>query len=106
MGGGGLPMIMDTFDLLGTRATASATKNQGQAVEKQMSMAQASQDALVAKEVQAKNDLATAQATASSQASATAANKKRAVARSNTIYTSPLGIGGTADVARKVLLGA
>ena len=84
----------------------SAGKSAKSQSDTQMRMAQASQDTLVAKEVAAKNELAASQATASAQASTTASNKKRAVARSNTIYTSPLGIGGTADVARKVLLGA
>jgi hypothetical protein len=103
-------IIMAAAMAVGTQQSISSANTAGKSAKSQadtqMRMAQASQDTLVAKEVAAKNELATQQATASSQASATASNKKRAVARSNTIYTSPLGIGGTADVARKVLLGA
>lgn len=39
------------------------------------------------------------------QAQVTAKAKKRAIARSRSIYTSPLGIGGEAQITRKVLLG-
>ncbi len=42
---------------------------------------------------------------AAAQAQATAKSKKRAIARSRSIYTSPLGIGGEAQITRKVLLG-
>jgi hypothetical protein len=82
----------------------SAQKSAKSQADTQMRMAQASQDALVAKEKAAADDLAKSQLTASNQAKATALKKKASMSR--TIYTSPLGIGGTADVARKVLLGA
>jgi hypothetical protein len=42
---------------------------------------------------------------AATQAAEAARSKKRAIQRSRTIYTSPLGIGGEAEVARKFLLG-
>lgn len=43
--------------------------------------------------------------TAAAQAAATVRGKKRAIARSRSIFTSPLGIGGEAQITRKVLLG-
>jgi len=39
------------------------------------------------------------------EAKAAADERRRSVARSKTIFTSPLGIGGQADIARKYLLG-
>lgn len=42
---------------------------------------------------------------AAAQATAAAKTKKRAIARSRTIYTSPLGIGGEAQIIRKTLTG-
>lgn len=46
-----------------------------------------------------------AQASASSQAQAAMESRKRAMAGSQTIFTSPLGIAGSATTARKTLLG-
>jgi hypothetical protein len=43
--------------------------------------------------------------TAAAQAEASARTKKRAIARSRSIYTSPLGIGGEAQITKKFLLG-
>jgi hypothetical protein len=43
--------------------------------------------------------------TAAAQATVAAKAKKRAIARSRSIYTSPLGIGVEAQIARKTLLG-
>lgn len=40
-----------------------------------------------------------------SQAVAKASAKRSAVARSRSIFTSPLGLGTTADTAKKILLG-
>jgi len=45
------------------------------------------------------------EARAAGQAAATIANKKRAIARSRTTFTSPLGIGTQAQTAAKTLLG-
>ena len=54
----------------------------------------------------AQKKLRQAQETASAQASARVEQqKRRARSGGQTIYTSPLGIGGTASVARKKLLG-
>ena len=103
-------VIMAAAAVIGTQQSISASNNAQKTAKSQndtnMRTAQASQDALVAKEAPATADVQKAQETASSQAKAVVTNKKRAVARSSNIYTSPLGIGGTADVARKVLLGA
>ena len=45
------------------------------------------------------------QETAQETAEKTATAKRKAIARSRTIYTSPLGIGGEASVIKKTLLG-
>uniref|UniRef100_A0A6M3K6U6 Uncharacterized protein n=1 Tax=viral metagenome TaxID=1070528 RepID=A0A6M3K6U6_9ZZZZ len=82
-----------------------ANKQMKRATETQAKQAQASQEALVARETAAKEEVKQAQATATAQAKGVVTEKRRAIARSQTIYTSPLGIGGTADVSRKVLLG-
>lgn len=42
---------------------------------------------------------------ASKVATAQAAEKKKAISRSRSVYTSPLGVGGEADISRKYLLG-
>jgi len=86
--------------------TQSAQKSAKSAADTQMRMAQASQDALVAKETAAKNEFLQAQQTSASQAQGVVTAKRRAISRSQSIYTSPLGLGGEADVARKILLGA
>jgi hypothetical protein len=63
-------------------------------------------DAAVARQDAAAAELAQAQETASSQAQARVSKRrKRATAGGRSIYTSPLGLGGTAQVARKSLLG-
>ena len=85
--------------------TRQATKKASSQADTQMRMAQAAQDDIVARDAAAKADVKQARDTATKQAQATVTQKKRAIARSQTIYTSPLGIGGTADVARKTLLG-
>jgi len=87
-------------------AQNSANKSAKSAADTQMRMAQASQDALVAKETAAKNEFLQAQQTSASQAQGVVTAKRRAISRSQSIYTSPLGLGGEADVARKILLGA
>lgn len=87
-------------------ATNKAAKTAKSTAENQMNMQRAAQEELKAKDAAAKADVEKAQVTATSQAQASLTKKKRAVARSESIYTSPLGIGGTADVARKTLLGA
>lgn len=45
------------------------------------------------------------QSNASTQAQEAVAARRARMASSKTVYTSPLGISGTADVARKTLLG-
>jgi hypothetical protein len=42
---------------------------------------------------------------AAAKAEASARAKRAAMGRSQSIYTSPLGIGGEANIARKTLLG-
>jgi len=42
---------------------------------------------------------------AAAKAEASARAKRMAMGRSQSIYTSPLGIGGEANIARKTLLG-
>ena len=89
----------------GVSTQTSAQKSAKGAAEQQNRLVGAAQDALVAKEAKAASDLAAAEATSQAQAKAVVSAKRKAVARSETIYTSPLGIGGTAEVSRKVLLG-
>jgi hypothetical protein len=84
----------------------SATKSAKSAADTQMRMNVESQDQLVAKETAAKDELAKSQQTADAQAKATVNQKKMAFAQNQTIYTSPLGISGQADTAKKVLLGS
>lgn len=86
-------------------AQHSATKSAKSQADTQQRMVAASQEALVAKDAADKAELAQGIATAEAQAKGQVTQKKRAIARSETIYTSPLGIGGQADVSRKVLLG-
>lgn len=87
-------------------ATRQASKSAASAADTQARMVQASNDALVAKEEKAVAKVEAAQATSEAQAKETVTKKKKAIARSRTIYTSPLGIGGEAEVVRKTLLGA
>jgi hypothetical protein len=44
--------------------------------------------------------------TAATSATATAKKRRVSASRSESIYTSPLGLGGQADVNRKTLLGS
>lgn len=87
-------------------AQTSATKSSKSAADTQQRMVAASQEQLVAKDAADKAELAQGIATAQAQAKGVVTQKKRAIARSDNIYTSPLGIGGTAEVAKKMLLGA
>ena len=86
-------------------AQNTATKAAKTASDIQQGSAKAASDMLVAREAKANEELKQAAATSEAQAKGTITAKKRAMARSETIYTSPLGIGGQADVARKMLLG-
>lgn len=45
------------------------------------------------------------QESAQETAEKTALSKRKAISRSKTVFTSPLGIGGTADIVRKTLTG-
>lgn len=53
----------------------------------------------------AKEDLAAAQEAASVKAQLAQREKQRAISRSRTIYSSPLGVQQQADTAAKTLLG-
>jgi hypothetical protein len=64
----------------------------------------AQEDAMAAN-AKAIADAKLAQESAGEQASSQIAARKRAMSRSRTIFTSPLGLGLTADTARKTLLG-
>ncbi len=86
-------------------AQNSASKAAKTANDIQQGSARAASDMLVAKEKAASDILAEAAATSETQAKGQVTAKKRAIARSETIFTSPLGIGGMADVSRKMLLG-
>lgn len=106
-----LPAIIIAASIAGAGAASysaqnSATKSAKSAADTQQRMITASQEALVAKDAADKAELAQGIASAEAQAKGQVTNKKRAIARSETIYTSPLGIGGQADVAKKMLLGA
>jgi hypothetical protein len=63
-------------------------------------------DSVSAANAKAISDAKAAQELAGSQAMASVTNKKRAIARSRSVYTSPLGLGEQANVAKKTLLGA
>jgi hypothetical protein len=52
------------------------------------------------------SDAKMAQETAATQAQASVTDKKRAIARSRSVYTSPLGLSDQATTAKKTLLGA
>ena len=54
---------------------------------------------------QAQSDLDAAKDSASKQALAAKKQKQRSIARSKSIFTSPLGVTEEASVARKTLLG-
>ncbi len=90
--------------LLGAAAYGGTKIAQNQAAKKAKSSSTAIQDQ------QAMNRQAVAEAkavetTATQQATSAVASKKRSRVRSRSVYTSPLGIGGQANVAKKALLG-
>jgi hypothetical protein len=82
---------------------AGTSLYQGQQARKDAKSAAADADA---RAKAAANELKESQAAASSNAQkALEERRKRQIAGSQSVYTSPLGIAGSADVARKVLLG-
>lgn len=88
-----------TSALAGTGASIANTQQQAKS-------SKSAANAAAAQSAQAISDLKSSQAAASSQAQAVISQKQRRVkAASQSIYTNPLGIGGTANVARKYLLG-
>ena len=52
------------------------------------------------------SDAKAAEESVVNQASASVTDKKRAIARSRSVYTSPLGMSDQATTAKKTLLGA
>ena len=66
--------------------------------KKAQNAAQAAQDKAI-------GDLQTAQQTASTQAQNALQAKRAAATQSQDVFTSPLGVGGQAAVAKKQLLG-
>lgn len=83
-------------------ASAGATVYQTQQAKKSAKNAAADADA---KQKAALKQLQDEQASASSQAQAAIQARRARIASSNTIFTSPLGLAGTAQVARKTLTG-
>ena len=81
----------------------------GSALSASSKSAKASANAAADADARAKaaaNELKQSQAAAARQAQEALNARRRAqIAGSQSIYTSPLGIGGQADVARKTLLG-
>jgi hypothetical protein len=63
------------------------------------------EDEINAANAKAISDAKAAKDLAASQAAASITNKKRAIARSRSVYTSPLGSADQASTARKTLLG-
>lgn len=83
--------------------TTTATIHQSNMARKS---AKSQAEAQISREKAAAEKLQLAQSTASSQAQARISQRKRAIAAGGrTIRTNPLGIGGTASVAKKKLLG-
>jgi len=83
----------------GVKSVVDSSKNQANALKSSLSSLQTKSAA-----EQAKARAAAAQA--SSQAAATVQDKQRRIrSASQTVYTSPLGIGGMASTAKKYLLG-
>jgi hypothetical protein len=74
----------------------------GQTAAKQMKEVS---DEAAAREQKATAELQASQATASSQAAEVLKKRKAISSKSTNIFTSPLGLSGTATTARKTLLG-
>jgi len=93
----------DVVKPVGSAIESTAKGITGQTATKAMKEAAESAD-IRAK--QAAKEMADAQSSAASQAQeAINERRRRAISGSQSIYTSPLGISGTANISRKYLLG-
>jgi len=86
-------------------ATAAAVGSQVYTSRAQAGQAKKAAAHQASQQKKAAQDLKDSQAASAAQAQAAIDAKRRRMAGSESIYTSPLGIAGTADVARKTLLG-
>jgi len=105
--GGSIARLFDTFNITGIDQTSASFSLPGSS---STSPAEAAKEASWAADARAKataQELKDGQVAAARQAQERLNARRRAqIAGSQSIYTSPLGIGGTADVTRKTLLGA
>lgn len=93
---------LDMLNLAGTNEDRSAFSAPGTTDLKD---AREATDAVTAANAKAISDAKAATEASANQASAAISNKKRAMARSQSVYTSPLGASDKASTARKTLLG-
>jgi hypothetical protein len=93
----------DKLNLFGTNKDRAAFTLPGNTGKKD---AREAEESIQASNAKAIADAKAAQELAGSQAMASVTNKKRAIARSQSVYTSPLGVAGQANLAKKTLLGA
>lgn len=94
---------------IATAIVASAAISTGYAVysgEKQKNTIKKAQANQEAKDADALKAAQTAQETAESQAKEQIKERKRRMANSQTIFTSPLGLADQAKTARKTILGS
>jgi hypothetical protein len=106
MGGSTFATLFDAFNITGIDSTRSTFSRPFSHSTSPQEATREAASATARKEATAQKAAREAQATASSQAQAAAAQKMRRIkSQSQTIFTSPLGIGGMAQTARKTLLG-
>lgn len=91
--------------IAGTAATATAVGTSISGSTAQASAARRAAGAAAAQNAKAIADIQTAKDTAASQAQGALTDKQRAIARSRSIFTSPLGLATQAETSKKVLLG-
>ena len=97
--------LFDTWNIFGTdKGSAAFTPPLSSSTSPAEASKQAA-DAATQAQSQAIADLQTAQNTASSQAQNALNSKRRAMAGSSDVFTSPLGLGTQATTAKKTLLG-
>lgn len=96
----------------GTATAAYGANRQTKAMKQQTNVARdaakaniAIQESAMARDKAAADALAAAPAVAATKAQQATIKRRKASARTQSVRTSPLGLGGEADVARKKLLG-
>jgi hypothetical protein len=105
MGGGSWTRAFDTFNMFGMDKTSAPMTLPGSSSTSAPEAAAQQTDAITNANAKAISDAQTSVDNAAGQAQASVTDKKRAISRSRSVYTSPLGLASQAQTSRKTLLG-